>query len=334
MRRRALRAGLLLTALTTLAGCNNSQSVLSPRSEPARDISTLWWWMLLAATIVFVGSLSFIVLAFVLRRRRGAPVIGEREGTLNLVVILFGIAIPLVAVIAVFAVANFVVVASTDARPDRPRDVTVKVVGRQWWWEIDYPGTSAVTANEMHIPVRTHVDVQVRSADVIHSFWVPRLNRKIDLIPGEHNHVGIYADRPGRYEGQCAEYCGLQHANMRLYVIAEPMSRYRAWLRREAAPAAAPTGATAQRGERLFLRNACASCHQIRGTSADGRVGPDLTHLAERSSLAALTISNTPSNLARWVRNPQHIKPGNRMPGLHLGDRDFTDIVTYLRGLR
>lgn len=326
-------AGLALAACT-LASCNDAQSPLSPRSEAARDISTLWWWMLLAATIVFVGAAGLLVLAFVLRRRRGAPLIGDREGPSNALVVLFGVGIPIVTLIVLFTVGNLVVMGSTDGRAGEPAAVTVTVVGRQWWWEIDYPGTPAVTANEMHIPVRTHVDVQVRSADVIHSFWVPRLNRKIDLIPGQRNHVGIYADRPGRYEGQCAEYCGLEHANMRLYVIAEPMDRYQAWLKAQAATAAAPSTAPARRGQRLFMANACSECHQIRGTAAAGRVGPDLTHLGERSTLAALTIPNTPSDLGRWVRNPQHIKPGNRMPGLHLSDQDFSDITTYLEGLR
>jgi cytochrome c oxidase subunit 2 len=235
----------------------------------------------------------------------------------------------------VFTVANFAVAARTDAPPPRQGTLTVDVVGRQWWWEVRYPGTrDAVTANEIHIPVRTHVDVRVATADVIHSFWVPQLNRKIDLIPGKRNRVALYADRPGRYQGQCAEYCGLQHAHMRLVVIAEPRARFEAWLRATAAPARQPSGGEADRGKQVLEANACASCHQIRGTRARGRVGPDLTHLQQRSSLAALTIPNTRAALSRWVRDPQHVKPGNRMPGLDLSRRDFDAIVAYLEELR
>ena len=332
--RRITTAGALLVA-AGLTGCGGrGQSTLNPHSGPAHDISTLFWWMLVAASVVFAGTLGFIVLAFALRHRRGAPLIGDREGPSRRLVVVFGVAIPFVTLIGVFIVANFAVASKTDAPAPSPRNVRVDVVGRQWWWEMRYPGTPAVTANELHIPVRTQVDVHVSSADVIHSFWVPELNRKIDMIPGHPNRVGLYADRPGRFAGQCAEYCGLQHAHMRLVVVAEPMDRYRAWLKAEAAPAAAPTGAQAQRGQQLFLANACASCHQIRGTAAQGRIGPDLTHLGERASLAALTIPNTAAELRAWISDPQHVKPGNRMPGLNLSGPQFDAIVAYLRELR
>jgi cytochrome c oxidase subunit 2 len=310
-------------------------SIFEPHSDPAQRIETLFWWMLVAAVVVFVGAVALIGIGFVLRGRKGIPVVGESERFTRGIVVLFGIAVPIVALIAVFTIANFAVAAHTDAPDPAKTRLTVDVVGRQWWWEIRYPATrNAVTANELHIPVRTHVDVRVSTADVIHSFWVPQLNRKIDTIPGKRNRVELYADAPGRYQGQCAEYCGLQHAHMRLIVIAEPMERFRAWLRRTSAPAAAPRSAAAQRGRQVFERNACASCHQIRGTSAQGRVGPDLTHLQERSSLAALTIPNTRRELSRWIREPQHVKPGNRMPGLHLSRGDFDDIVAYLETLR
>ena len=310
-------------------------TMFDTHSRPAHDIETLFWWMLVAATIVFAGSVVLILISFVLRRRRGVPIVGESETFTRGVVLLFGIGIPIVVLIGVFTVANFAVAAHTDAPPASKTSLTVDVVGRQWWWEVRYPATrDAITANEIHIPVRTHVNVRVSTADVIHSFWVPQLNRKIDLIPGKHNRIELYADAPGRYEGQCAEYCGLQHAHMRFVVIAEPMPRFRAWLRSIAAPAATPTAPAAERGKTLFERNACASCHQIRGTSAQGRVGPDLTHLQERETLAALTIPNTPGTLREWIAEPQHFKPGNRMPGLHLSKRQFDDIAAYLETLR
>ncbi|MGI8623088.1 MAG: cytochrome c oxidase subunit II, partial [Solirubrobacteraceae bacterium] len=332
--RRPLPA-LAAAVAVALAGCgDNAQNALDPHSEPARQITTLWWWMLVAAVVVFGGVVGLLGLAYVRRGRRGLPFLGEREDVSRGVVLLFGIAIPIVALIAVFTVANFAVASKTDAPPPRTQTLTIQVVGRQWWWEIRYPGTTAITANELHIPVRTHVNVVVRSADVIHSFWVPELNRKIDMIPGQTNRVELYADAPGRYEGQCAEYCGVQHAHMRLAVFADAPQQFLAWRASAAAPRAAPATTAERRGERVFLSNACAACHQIRGTPAVGQVGPDLTHLATRSTLAALTIPNTGDSLLRWIRDPQHVKPGNRMPGLNLSDADYRDLLAYLRSLR
>jgi cytochrome c oxidase subunit 2 len=182
--------------------------------------------------------------------------------------------------------------------------------------------------------VATRVNLVARTADVIHSFWVPALNRKIDMIPGKSNRILLEADKAGRYRGQCAEFCGPQHANMSMYVIAEPPAAFRAWLAAQARPAAPPAGSQAQRGRQVFMSDQCASCHALRGTSAAGTIGPDLTHVASRETLAALAIPNTPSELRAWIRDPQHIKPGNLMPALGLGDADLAAVVAYLRGLR
>jgi cytochrome c oxidase subunit 2 len=169
---------------------------------------------------------------------------------------------------------------------------------------------------------------------VIHSFWVPELNRKIDLIPGRTNRVLLDAQQPGIYRGQCAEFCGLQHAHMAMYVFADPPARFRAWLANEAKPARTPTSAFARRGEQVFLGNACADCHQIRGTSARGQVGPDLTHVASRTSLAAVTIPNREGYLGGWILDPQHIKPGAKMPGLRLSGPNFRALLAYLETLK
>ena len=332
--RRALWAPALVVLAAALAGCDSPNTMLDPQSEPARQITTLWWWMLAAAGVVFAGTLGFIGLSYVLRHRKGAPLIGESEGATRGLVFLFGFGLPIVVLIGVFTVANFAVASRTDAPPRAATDMTIHVTGRQWWWEVRYPGTRAVTANEVHIPVRTRVNVEVSTADVIHSFWIPQLNRKIDLVPGQVNRVELTADRAGRYEGNCAEYCGLQHAHMRMVVIAQPRADFARWLRAEAADAPAPSSAQARRGQAEFMADTCASCHQIRGTRADGRVGPDLTHLQQRATLAALTIPNDRRSLSRWIRDPQHIKRGARMPGLPLSDRQFDEILAYLEGLR
>ena len=334
MRRRPLLPAIGVVAGAALASGCGEQSALDPRAEPAREIATLWWWMLAIAGVVIGGALFLLWLGWLRRRRPGLPLFGRRESVSTALVVLFGIAIPLAVNVGVFVVANFVVAKATDAPDPGTTPLTIEVVGHQWFWEVRYPGTTAVTANEIHIPVGTRVNVVARTADVIHSFWVPQLNRKIDMIPGHPNRVLLEADRPGRFRGQCAEFCGAQHAHMGMYVFADPPGRFRAWLDAQAAGRRPPSGAEERRGERLFLDEACASCHTIRGTDARGTVGPDLTHLGSRSTIAALALPNRPAELGRWIRDPQHVKPGNRMPALDLPERDFRALQAYLEGLR
>jgi cytochrome c oxidase subunit II len=316
-----------------LAGCGG-QSTLDPRSEPAREVATLWWWMLGAAGLVLGGALFLLFLGWLRRSRPGLPVLGRDNKAGTVLVIVFGFAIPLVTNVALFVVGNFVVAKATEPPPARTTAMTIQVVGHQWFWEVRYPGRTAVTANEIHIPAHTRVNVVATTDDVIHSFWVPQLNRKIDMIPGHRNRVLLIADKPGRYRGQCAEFCGPQHAHMAMYVYADTPARFRAWLAGIAAPRRAPAPGAPQRGERTFLANACASCHTIRGTPARGAVGPDLTHVGGRHTLAALTIPNRPDKLMSWLRDPQHVKPGNRMPSLGLTDAQLRDLTAYLEGLR
>jgi cytochrome c oxidase subunit 2 len=330
---RRVTAAAVLACGTTIAGCGG-QSTLSPKSRPAHDITVLWWWMLAAATIVFLGAVFLLLLGWVRRRKPGFPLIGRSEPVSNGLVVTFGIFIPAATLIALFIAANFVVASDTSPPSPGSTQMTIQVTGKQWFWQVRYPGTTAVTANEIHIPVRTRVNVVALSGDVIHSFWVPELNRKIDMIPGRTNRVLIEADRPGVYRGQCAELCGLQHANMGMYVIAQPRAQFDAWLRNMTAPRRAPVTPLERRGEQVFLANECAACHQIRGTPAIGQVGPDLTHLMTRTTLAALTIPNRKGYLAGWVLDPQHVKPGNKMPALNLSGPDFQALLAYLESLK
>jgi cytochrome c oxidase subunit II len=316
-----------------LSGCG-VQSPLDPKSGPARDIATLWWWMLAVASIVFFGAVLLLLASWVLRGREGIPLLGKGPKLTTGLVVAFGIVIPVIVLVAVFVVANLVVLKDTDAPNAASTSMTIEVTGHQWFWEVRYPGTTAVTANEIHIPARTRVDVVAKTDDVIHSFWVPQLNRKIDTVPGHPNRVLLYADKPGRYRGQCAEFCGLQHAHMGTYVFADSPDRFRRWLANMERPRRAPSTPAQRRGERVFLSNQCASCHTIRGTSAKGEVGPDLTHLETRSTLAALTIPNRKGYLGDWVVDPQHVKPGNRMPALDLSGPEFRDLLSYLESLR
>jgi cytochrome c oxidase subunit II len=327
-------AGLVLAALV-FAGCgDNGQSTLDPHSHASREVSGLWWAMMAAAWVVLAGAVAFLVLAWVRRRRTGLPFFGEREEINARAVVLFGILIPIVSVAILFVFANFEVSKATEAPAAGSTAMTVDVVGHQWFWEFRYPGSRAVTANELHIPVGTRVNVVVRTADVIHSFWVPELNRKIDTIPGHPNRILLAADEPGTYRGQCAEFCGLQHAHMAFSVTAQSRADYDAWLAAQAAPAAKPATAAARTGEQVFMANACASCHTIRGTPARGLIGPDLTHVASRATLAGLTIPDDAEHLLAWISDPQSIKPGVKMPGLDLSGADFRAVASYVGGLR
>jgi cytochrome c oxidase subunit 2 len=242
--------------------------------------------------------------------------------------------IPIVILVALFIVSDLVLLGETDAPQASSTAMTVTVIGHQWFWEVRYEGKGAETANEIHIPVRTPVNLVVHSADVIHSFWVPELNRKIDTIPGQANSIELYAEEAGVYRGQCAEFCGLQHAHMAFRVYAEPMPKFEAWLANLKRPAREPATAQARQGKQDFMEDGCAACHTIAGTEAQGTVGPNLTHLAGRDTLAADTIPNTPEELFRWIQNPQSIKPGVKMPGLGLGPERFHAIVAYLTGLK
>jgi cytochrome c oxidase subunit 2 len=330
--RARLATPLLLCVL--VAGCGGSQSTLDPKSRASDEIATLWWWMLLIACIVFAGAIGLIGVAWVRRRRPGLPLAEDSGGRNMGLVVLFGICIPISVNIALFVVANFFVIKQTEAPAATTTPLTVQVIGRQWFWEVRYPGGRAITANEIHIPAGTRVNVVATTGDVIHSFWVPQLNRKIDMIPGRRNRILLSSDKPGRYRGECAEFCGLEHARMSMYVYVQPPAAFRRWLSSVAAPARAPAGGLARAGATAFARDQCASCHTIRGTSARGQVGPDLTHIGSRASIGALTLPNTAAALRDWLRDPQHSKPGNRMPDLGLSAADIRSLVAYLQGLR
>jgi cytochrome c oxidase subunit II len=317
------------------SGCGSGrQDVLDPAAPQARSIANLWWWMLGVALVVFLGAIALLLLGWLRRDEPGLPIVGERPALETGLVVAFGLGIPLVAVVALFFAADVFLIRSTDAPARASTGLTVVVVGHQWFWEVRYPGTSAVTANEIHIPAGTRVDLVLETRDVIHSFWVPELNRKVDMIPGQTNRLLLQPEKPGVYRGQCAEFCGLQHAHMAFLVFVDPPDRFRTWLAAQARPAPAPRSPSATRGKEVFLSQPCASCHAIRGTSANGRVGPDLTHVASRTTLAAATIRNSYGDLAAWIYDPQHVKPGNRMPAVPLDQQQFQDVVSYLATLK
>ena len=306
-----------------------------PRADPVTALG----WGLLALSCAVVVIVGVLVLWGVLTRRQRAsiapadlPVAGG-EGGMRWIYV--GLALTLVALIGslVWTVA---VTAAVNSPAQKPA-LTLEVVGHQWWWEAvydpDQPGRTFVTANEIHIPVGRPVQVKLTGADVIHSFWIPALTGKTDTIPGRTNLAWLQADRPGIYRGQCTEYCGKQHAHMAMFVVADPPAAFEAWRAGQLRPATDPQSADAARGAGVFQAR-CSACHTVRGTPAGGVVGPDLTHLMSRSTIAAGTLPNNPSTLSGWVANPQALKPGAAMPATWLSGPELTDLRAYLETLR
>jgi cytochrome c oxidase subunit 2 len=313
---------LLVAPSLGLAGCSGTHQILAPHGPESGRVSALGWGMIITATIISLVVFALLIAAVLPGERRGLRRVPPRAYLIG-----GGIVLPVVVLMTLSGLT----VAATDAT-SRRGDLQVEVTGHQYWWDLRYPGTPAVTANEIHIPARTRVQLILRSVDVIHSAWVPALAGKIDLVPGRTNHLVINANHPGTFRGQCAEFCGLEHARMAFVVIAQTPSAFRAWLRQQSAPARSDPSVAD--GRREFLSESCAGCHTIRGTSAHGTKGPDLTHVASRQTLAALTLPNTEAELTRWIRNPQDPKPGARMPAVDLSPKELHEIVTYLRSLR
>ena len=299
----------------------------------AREIAGLWWLMLVLGVAVF-AVFAVALVAGLLRRRAaadpGRPEPGPRS--LRRWVIGGGVVMPTAVLIVVLALTIDSMRAVPTTAPAGA--LRVEVVGHRWWWEIRYPGQGVVTANELHIPVDRPIELRLTSSDVIHSLWVPALGGKMDLLPDGVNTLVLEADEAGVHRSQCAEFCGLQHARMGLRVVAEPEDRFRSWLAANGQDARDPADAASARGRDVFREADCGSCHTVRGTDARGSGGPDLTHLASRQTIAALTRPLTRQNLAEWIADPDAIKRGVDMPATELRDEDLAALLDYLEGLR
>jgi cytochrome c oxidase subunit 2 len=309
------------------AGCSNSPSTVAPAGPKSAWVSNAWWILCGVAAFVCIVVIVLAVGAVVFRRR---PKKVDTEGGQRQVVV-FGLIIPAVIFAATFALSLTGI--AVNAQPPSQDRVTVHVVGHQWWWGVKYPKAGVTTANEIHVPTGEPVRLQLTTDDVIHSFWVPQITPKMDLIPHRPNTTWFRVDKPGVYRGQCAEYCGVEHAHMAFEVIAQPRAQFEKWLADQARNARTPSTAEEARGRSVFVNGTCATCHTIRGTSADGHVGPDLTHVSSRQKLAAGTIPNNFGNMAGWVADSQSIKPGNKMPPQNLSPDDLRAVVTYLQSL-
>jgi len=312
----------------------SAYSVHGPHSPQARRIDSLGDAMYLTSAVVFAVVVAALFWATLRRRRVEEPSDDRRERSMRTGVIVATAATTII--LFVFLILDLSVGRAITTNPG-PEALQVRVTGHQWWWEIQYrdslPQNWATTANEIHVPVGRPVLFELRSTDVIHSLWPPNLNGKRDLIPGNENSIWFQADSAGVYRGQCAEFCGHQHAKMAFLIVAEPPDSFSAWLVRQRDTAMTPTDSVALRGQEVFLSSSCVMCHAIGGTPAGSRIGPDLTHLASRRTIAAGTLPNTRGNLAGWIVNPQAIKPGVRMPSTRLDSDDLQALLTYLETL-
>lgn len=314
-----------------LAACDDgSPSTLDSRGPGAARIEGLWWLMLWISVVTMAIVVAMMILA-VRKGRRADAVADHRARWGEPFIVVAGVIVPAVILTAVFALSLRDMAAL--AQPDRPAAMTVEVVGHDWWWEARYDEGEVVTANEIHIPAGRPVRLELTTDDVIHSFWVPQLQAKTDMVSGRVNHTWLEADEPGRYRGQCAEFCGLQHAKMAMYVVAQAPADFEAWLANESQPAQEPTDESAEAGRDVFLNSTCAGCHAIDGTEATSDVGPDLTHLAGRETIAAGVLENNRKNLEQFIVDPQSLKPGAIMPPTELSSDELQALVDYLEQL-
>ena len=305
-----------------------SSGAFDPQGPMARAIADLWWVMLALGTATFV--IFAVVLAAGLRRGRGSSEEPPRDRP-NRFIVLGGVVLPAVVLVVVMVLT---VKTMRDVSPTAPAGtLRIEVIGHRWWYEVRYPESGVVTANEIHLPVGRPVEFRLTSADVIHSFWIPVLGGKMDLLPEDVNTLVLEADEAGVHRSQCAEFCGLQHAKMALIAVVEPEEEFRAWLSGQQKGAATPASELAQRGQEVFSDAGCASCHTVRGHATTASAAPDLTHLATRRTLAAATLPNTEKHLARWLTHPQDIKRGVSMPPTALDERQLEALLSYLESL-
>ena len=305
-------------------------TTIDPKSENAIRINDVYTIVWILAGIVMVGVLTLtLAFSFIFRERPGGQAASHIHGNPRLEV--FWTLIPVIIVI-LMAIPSFqVIVDTTGDAPDGA--IEIVATGHQWWFEFEYPDEGVVTANELHIPVGRTVNIELKSVDVIHSFWVPQLAGKTDMVPGHNNQLWFTPNTPGEYYGQCAEFCGTSHANMRFRVIVESEAAYEAWVAVQTADAQAASSELAQAGEGIAT-TMCAACHTIRGTTAAGIIGPDLTHVGSRGLIASGLIDNDTTGLTEWLKNPPEVKPGSKMPNLNLSGEQIEQLVAYLQGLQ
>ena len=332
-----VRRVLVLSTSWPLSACAGRQSALDPQGLQSDQIRSTLFIFLVVAAIVWVAVVLVLAVGM-LRRKRAteAPLdlhqgFEQRAGRL-----ILGLGVATTIIVLGLSFVSYAGQRTVFAKDENA--LTLKIIGHQWWWEVRYeadsPHQSFVTANEIRIPTGQPVKVELESADVIHSFWVPSLTGKMDLITGQKNELQFTATNAGVYRGQCAEFCGLQHAHMAFDVIALPPDEFGRWRDHQNQSAESPADQLGKQGEALIRARGCALCHNISGTLAGGQLGPDLTHVGSRKTIAAGTLPNTPATLGAWISDPQHIKPGNLMPKMPLQSDELIAIIHYLEQLK
>jgi cytochrome c oxidase subunit II len=342
--RSTTRCLFALSVVLCLSSCGGGiQNSINPAGPQANNISRVWWVMFIVSSVVFVLVMIAVLLAIRARTREPQlatppvlePLPAQERRRRNVVISAISIT---VVILFVFLIVSFSAGRSMTADLENKNGLIIEVNAHQWWWEVRYldvdAGNIFTTANEIHIPVGVPVTFSLRASDVIHSFWVPNLAGKKDLLPGKINTIWLQADKPGVYRGQCAEYCGLQHAQMAFWVVAEPQEQFNAWRRNQTQTSATPATDAQRHGQQVFLSSTCVMCHAINGTPAGSNIGPNLTHIASRNTIAAATLPNTREHLDQWVRDSQSVKPGNRMPQNNLAEADLQALLDYLQSLK
>lgn len=315
-----------------LCACGGPQRALSPAGPGAAallDLATLFVVATVLPAAVVIGIIAYLLL------RRAASPPGQPGRQEDAIILWIGGGLTAALILALLL--SSLRAGTRASAPPGEAALTVEVIGHQFWWEVRYPDHSIVTANEIHVPAGAPVHLRLSSADVIHSFWVPELHGKVDMIPGRVHHLVVRADRPGAYRGQCAEFCGIQHALMALWVIADEGDAFASWLGAMQRQPEPPAGDLARRGQQVFMQAHCHTCHAVRGSfpeGATGAVGPDLTHLARRRMIGAATLPLNRDVLRRWIHDPDRYKPGIRMPASPLSEADMDALIAYLETLR
>lgn len=324
-------------AADVLGSSDGVTSIFRPLSQPAQQIKETSFLVLAICATIFVIVAGLLVYALVRFRHRAGDETSEPPQVYGSNQIELAWTVLPILIVFVLILVTSRTIADIQNRKAPPRAIQATVIGHQWWWEIRYPELGIVTANELHVPasdetMRAPTFLTLQSADVAHSFWVPQLAGKTDLIPNRENRMWFAPTEPGAYLGNCAEYCGMQHARMLIRVIVHPPDEFERWVSEQKRAAAEEP--TAQEGRRIFFANSCVNCHTIRGTSAKGAFGPDLTHLMSRQTLASGAAPNTTETLRTWVRDPQMIKVGCLMPNMQMTDTEVDQIVSYLQTLK
>jgi cytochrome c oxidase subunit II len=329
---------MILAAVPGFPGNQTSLNPVGPGAGRIESEFALIFWITL--TVYCIVMLALVI--YVVRRRHSLNLIPEPIQTTpqsdrRAERLVGGAMLVTIVLLFIMMIGSFVTGHALGSM-NRETAYTIDVYGHQWWWEVKYPDDEAdktvVTANEIHVPLGVPLRIHGTSRDVIHSFWAPNVQGKRDLMPGYETDLMMQVDQPGRWRGQCAEYCGEQHAHMSFYIVAESGPQFKEWLERQAESSVAPSNPQTTRGQQVFLSHACVMCHTIRGTPAGSRVGPDLTHVASRATIAAGALPNTIGNLGGWILNAQSIKPGCRMPPNHMTGSELQDLLAYLETLK